>query len=76
MSRVFALAKWTITPDREPGTEPVTHAMQCKECGEKSDGSGDWEAPQSWALIHSGRNPTHTGYREIITRSYRTRMKQ
>ncbi|KOG16220.1 MULTISPECIES: hypothetical protein [Streptomyces] len=70
------MADWKITPDREPGSEPVTHAMQCArpECLEKSDASGGWEAPLSWALTHSGRNPSHTSYREIITRMYRTEM--
>ncbi|MFE9254000.1 hypothetical protein [Streptomyces sp. NPDC006879] len=72
---VLAFKSWTITPDRESGSEPVTHAMQCRECEEKSDDSGSWEAPQTWALEHSGRNPSHTSYREVITRPYRTAMK-
>ncbi|MFD4377099.1 hypothetical protein [Streptomyces sp. NPDC058486] len=73
---VLAYVEWKITPDRREGTEPVTHAFQCTlpECLEKSDDSGDWEAPQSWALAHSGRHPSHTSYREIITRPYRTEM--
>lgn len=65
---------WTLTPDREPDSEPLTHAMQCAVCLEKSDDSGEWEGPQSWALEHSGRNPLHLTFREIITRPWRTFM--
>jgi hypothetical protein len=48
--------------------------MQCAVCSEKSDDSGEWEGPQSWALEHSGRNPMHLTFREIITRPWRTFM--
>lgn len=72
---ILAFKNWTITPDREAGAEPVTHAMECQLCGDRSDASGDWDAPQSWALRHSGRSPSHTNYREVITRPYKTRME-
>jgi hypothetical protein len=65
---------WTLIPDREPDAEPVTHQMKCKVCGEESGEDGSWEPPQSWALEHSGRNPLHLSYSEIITRPWRTFM--
>ncbi|MCY0933594.1 hypothetical protein [Streptomyces sp. H34-S4] len=71
---VLAFKMWTIRPDRDTGSAPVTHAMKCAACGEQSDATGEWEAPQSWALEHSGRNPSHTTYSEIITRPYVTQM--
>ncbi|WP_326697551.1 hypothetical protein OG909_09515 [Streptomyces sp. NBC_01754] len=67
--------KWTLTPDREPDAEPTTYAMRCVVCGERSERSEDWEEPQEWALRHSGGNPSHHTYREIITRPWRTWMQ-
>lgn len=72
---IIKFRNWTITPDRERGSEPVTHAMECRVCGDRSDASGDWEPPQSWALAHSGRNRSHTAYRGIITQPYTTHME-
>ncbi|MBQ0949279.1 MULTISPECIES: hypothetical protein [unclassified Streptomyces] len=66
--------QWTITPDREPDAEPVTHQFKCAVCGEESGADGDWEPPQTWALEHSGKNPSHHTFSEIITRPWRTFM--
>ncbi|ATI18670.1 hypothetical protein SEA_AMETHYST_48 [Streptomyces phage Amethyst] len=71
---VIAHKKWSLIPDREPDAEAVTHAMECAVCGDRSDASGSWEPPQTWVLEHSGRNPSHHSYREIITRPWRTFM--
>lgn len=65
---------WNLTPDREPDAEPVTHAFQCVVCTESSDRSLAWSDPQSWALDHSGKNPSHHTYRETIVRPWRTWM--
>lgn len=71
---VIATRQWTITPDREPDAASVTHQMKCDVCGEASGADGDWEPPQTWALNHSGRNPSHHSYSEVITRPWRTFM--
>ncbi|MEU8541980.1 hypothetical protein AB0C52_18655 [Streptomyces sp. NPDC048717] len=65
---------WSLIPDREPDAEPMTHAIRCAVCGDGSEGGGSWEAPQIWALEHSGRNPSHHTYREIVERPWRTIM--
>ncbi|MDX3525041.1 hypothetical protein P1P75_00875 [Streptomyces sp. ID05-39B] len=65
---------WTITPDREPDAEQVTHQFKCAVCGEESGKDGSWDPPQSWALGHSGENPSHHSFSEIITRPWRTFM--
>ncbi|MET8678857.1 hypothetical protein ABZW18_15090 [Streptomyces sp. NPDC004647] len=75
VTAVVALKEWTLQPDREPDAELITYAMQCAVCGEHSGGDEDWADPQRWALSHSGRNPAHHSYREIITRPWRTWMK-
>jgi hypothetical protein len=77
-------ADWLITPDRAEGApqEPL-HEMECTTCatldaadgaGSRSPASEDVIDAQEWALHHSGRHPTHTGYREIVTRFWRTSM--
>ncbi|WP_439948282.1 DUF7848 domain-containing protein [Streptomyces sp. BBFR109] len=37
----------------------------------KSASDGAWEPPRTWALGHSGKNPSHLGFEEIITRPWR-----
>ncbi len=66
--------KWTLAPDREPDAEPVTHQFKCVVCSEESERSTSWSEPQEWALGHSGRNPSHHTFREVITRPWRTFM--
>lgn len=66
---------WRLTPDREPDAPTVTHAMKCSVCGDHSAPDGDWNPPQSWAMAHSGKNPSHHSYVEIITRPWRTFME-
>lgn len=66
----------TITPDREPDAAPVTHQFECAVCGEESGTDGSWEPPQTWAMQHFGKNPSHHTYSEIITRPWRTWMAQ
>ena len=65
---------WTLAPDPEPDAEPVTYTLLCVVCSEKSERSEDWVEPQEWALAHSGRNPSHHTYREVVTRPWRTWM--
>ncbi|MDT9698271.1 hypothetical protein [Streptomyces sp. P17] len=72
---VITHKQWHLVPDRKPDAPPLTHAMKCLVCGEQSAPDRSWEPPQSWALGHSGRNPSHNSYEEIITRPWRTWMQ-
>lgn len=77
MSTVKAVVRhvmWNLAPNREPDAEPTTYKLQCVTCSEESERSKDWEEPQTWALTHSGRRPSHQEYREHITRPWRTWM--
>ncbi|MDI3390724.1 hypothetical protein QIS99_31685 [Streptomyces sp. B-S-A8] len=71
---LVAHREWTLEPNSEPDAEPITYAMQCAVCNETSEAGVEWSVPQSWTLEHSGRNPSHHTYREIITRPWRTWM--
>ncbi|WP_455754785.1 DUF7848 domain-containing protein [Streptomyces niveus] len=66
---------WTLQPVREPDSQPVTHAMRCVVCGEQSDDSAEWSAPQTWALGHASRNPMHLTFSEVITRPWKAWMR-
>ncbi|MGW8474475.1 DUF7848 domain-containing protein [Streptomyces sp. NPDC055898] len=48
--------------------------MLCVVCGESSAAAEDRDAPQSRALSHAGRMPSHHTYRELITGPWRTWM--
>ncbi|EST38829.1 hypothetical protein N566_05365 [Streptomycetaceae bacterium MP113-05] len=67
---------WTLEPDREPDAEPVTFAMECAVCGERSPSGVDFGPIQDWTLRHVGRNPSHHTYRELIARPWRAWMHQ
>ncbi|TKA01987.1 DUF7848 domain-containing protein [Actinacidiphila oryziradicis] len=68
---VLRFVAWTISPHRESDAEPITHAMQCAACGEKSlPFEEDIEPAQLWALQHAGLT-RHDTYREVITRPWR-----
>lgn len=71
---VIKRVQWTLSPDKEPDAEPLTYAMKCVVCSDGSPRSEEWDQPQSWALAHSGENPSHHTYRETITRPWRTWM--
>ncbi|MEV5374849.1 hypothetical protein AB0L26_02570 [Streptomyces nondiastaticus] len=71
---VYRYGTWTLAPDREPDAEPVTYAMQCAVCEEKSDPQEDLAAAQTWTFRHAGRHPSHHTYREVITRPWRAWM--
>jgi hypothetical protein len=66
--------QWTLTPDREPDAPPTTYQLKCAVCGEASEEDTAWYEPQSWALKHSGKNPSHHSFAEVITRPWRTFM--
>ncbi|MFC8871534.1 hypothetical protein ACFUAC_28480 [Streptomyces sp. NPDC057148] len=72
---VIAFKQWHLVPDREPDAPDVTHRMRCLVCGEESAPEGGWAPPQTWALEHSGKNPSHLTYEEVMTRPWRTWMQ-
>lgn len=82
---VLRYVTWLITPDRQEGAPRVPiFEMECTTCatrdapddtGSRSPASEDFADVQDWALRHSGRHPTHTGYREVVTRFWRTHMQ-
>lgn len=71
---VIRFADWTLSPETAPEAPPIIFEMQCTTCGESSEAGGDFEAARDWAFGHAGRNPSHTGYREIIHRFWRASM--
>jgi hypothetical protein len=68
---IYGFTTWTIAVDAGPDAEAITHAIQCAACGEQSLVFEEIGSAQLWALRHSGLNPAHRGYREIITRPWR-----
>jgi hypothetical protein len=76
---IMRTVKWTLTPDREEGAPQLPlYETQCTTCGESSadpvdDGKapppkeGDKVGPEVWALIHTGKNPSHRGYLGVAT---------
>jgi hypothetical protein len=76
---ILRFARWRIDPNR---AAPQMHVFECTTCaalgGEdpaaRSPASADVTKAQDWALRHSGRHNGHNGYREIVTRYWRTQM--
>lgn len=73
---VIRYATWTIAPDLSEGASPPIYELECTTCLERSPASEDGAEAQQWALGHSGRQPTHTGFRGIHTSFWRTAMKE
>ncbi|MDF4253903.1 MULTISPECIES: DUF7848 domain-containing protein [Streptomyces] len=72
---VIRYENWVFVPDQEPDAEPIMYAMQCAVCDEQSTASIDYTEGHAWALRHSGRNPSHHTYRELVTRPWRCWMR-
>lgn len=78
---VLRYVDWTISPDTSEGAPSIIFEMECTSCstvdapddaGSRSPASEDFAEVQAWALRHSGRHPTHRGFREIVHRFWRT----
>jgi hypothetical protein len=67
----YRFREHTLTPDRTEDAEPSLYAMECKGCGQSSDGSESQADGSDWATGHLKANPGHLTYREVITRPYR-----
>ncbi|MEU8623354.1 hypothetical protein [Streptomyces sp. NPDC048669] len=64
---VIRHADWTISVDREPGASGPMYETECTTCHELSEASGERTTPEDWAIRHTGSNPSHRGYRAVIT---------
>lgn len=67
----YRFREYTLRPDRTPEADPVLFAIECKGCGQSSDGAENPEDGTEWAAEHLKANPGHLTYREHITRPYR-----
>lgn len=65
---------WTITQDVSATAPPPRYEMECTTCTARSAPTEDAGTAQDWALQHSGRHPSHTGYRGVGTSFWRTSM--
>jgi hypothetical protein len=73
--RTFRFVDWTLRPDQDGDTPPMTYAFRClalteedTECAAKSPASEDPTDPQTWAFDHMREHPEHTSYAEVIGR--------
>ncbi|WP_406306253.1 hypothetical protein OHA61_34040 [Streptomyces sp. NBC_00885] len=62
---------WTCSPEHAPEAPPIVHEFQCTTCEDTGEASEDFETARGWTFAHTGRNPSHTGYRELIHRYWR-----
>ncbi|WP_149823738.1 hypothetical protein [Streptomyces tailanensis] len=67
----YRFREQTLNPHTGEDAERTLFAMECKGCGESSDGTEWGEDGSAWAVEHLKANPGHLTYREHITRSYR-----
>ncbi|MGW2515341.1 DUF7848 domain-containing protein, partial [Streptomyces scopuliridis] len=64
---------WTLRQYTSRGA-PVApvHQSECATCGDRSPAEeGSRVGPEVWALIHTGRNPSHRDYRATVTTMWR-----
>ncbi|WP_405789494.1 hypothetical protein [Streptomyces sp. NBC_01367] len=68
---VMQFADWTMRPETAPEAPAMVHELQCTTCLAASSPDEDFEIARDWAFQHTGRNPSHQGYRETVTRFWR-----
>ncbi len=71
MRASYRFREHTLRADRSEDADAVLFAMECKCCGESSDGAEDPTDGTLWAADHLKAHPGHLTYREHITRPYR-----
>lgn len=71
---VTRFARWKIHREKLAAVPEITYEMECAACSQRSPVAPDFETASNWAFQHSGRNITHTGYREIIHRYWKTEL--
>ncbi|MFQ6197410.1 hypothetical protein [Streptomyces sp. NPDC000405] len=73
---IVQLGDWVLSPEAAPQAPAVTHEIECTTCGTTSHAREDFGLARTWAFQHLTRNPSHTGYREIMHRFWRaTRLR-
>ncbi|MFF4407794.1 hypothetical protein [Streptomyces sp. NPDC001404] len=73
---VMRFARWKITSVKVPGNPLVTHELSCAACESSSRPCAEVDTALDWAMGHSGANPSHTGYREIARRHWKTSLEE
>lgn len=70
---VLRHVEWHLGPDTSPGApDAALYQAECRVCGDASPVSaGRTDAPEVWAMRHTGRNPSHTGYKAVTTSYWR-----
>ncbi|MGW2040299.1 DUF7848 domain-containing protein [Streptomyces virginiae] len=68
---VMRFADWTMRPETASEAPAMVHEFQCTTCCATSSPDEDFETVRDWAFHHTGRNPSHQGYRETVTRFWR-----
>lgn len=68
---VYRYVNLTLSPETAPEAPGILHSFLCMSCAEVGPCDEDFEAARDWTYQHSGRNPSHTGYQEIIHRFWR-----
>lgn len=65
---VFRYVRLTMRPEIAPEAPEMVHELECTACGAGSGGQEVFETTRDWAFAHTGGNPSHRGYREIVMR--------
>ncbi|MFJ9643237.1 hypothetical protein [Streptomyces sp. NPDC101206] len=68
---VIRFADWKMSPEAAAEAPKMVHELQCTTCCATSAPHEDFEIARDWAFQHVGRNPSHQGYRETVTRFWR-----
>jgi hypothetical protein len=68
---IFLHVSWTMGPETAPEAPEMVHELECTTCGAESEPQDNFEVARDWAFAHTGGNPSHRGYRELVTRFWR-----
>lgn len=60
---------WTCAT--EPASPHPVHVFECTTCGEHGEADDLFEHARDFVFQHVSRNPSHTGFRETVTRHWR-----
>lgn len=60
-----------MSPDPAEDSPEMIHELGCGTCRATSGAGGDFEAVRDWAFAHTGANPSHRRYHELIWRVWR-----
>jgi hypothetical protein len=66
---IIRVVNWMCTV--EPASPHPIYVFECTACGERGPVSELFERARDFTFAHVGRNPSHTGFRESVTRHWR-----